>query len=306
MKKLTERILTPLALSLLAITLAGCGDEDIFGSGNSNEFTVTRFDTSYDNQANATAIARIDETYRTGAREFKLENIVNSYNSQGLNALDKTVLADGFEGRLENKNIEVNGRTIKRPIYEKNSNNQLNYEIDYKTLDLTGVRANSYNAGNTLSNSNGIRTDLNNYPSISTNASFPAGSVCYIPVTTSERSFLAFNAKNETNYETLDDWIEATEDRFNDNRMFSTTRFKVGSSNKQKAAWVEFFEFRNQPAYLYSGVEYDNNIYETDYVTKGVNNPNTNSRRGVVDCTLVNDVAADFLAAQIRENYHRN
>ncbi len=306
MKKLTERIMIPLTLSLLGMTLVGCGDEDIFGLANSNEFTVTRFDSSYDNQANATAIARINETYRTGAREFKLENIINNYNSQGLNALDKIVLADGFEGRLANKDIEVNGRTIRRPIYEKNSNNQLNYEINYKTLDLTGVKANSYNAGNTLSNSNGIRTDLNNYPSVSTDASFPAGSVCYIPVTTSERSFFAFNAKNETTYQTLDDWIEAIEDRFNDNRMFSTTRLRVGSSNKQKAALVEFFESRNQPAYLYSGVEYDNDIYETDYVAKGVNNPNTNSRRGVVDCTLVNDVAANFLAAQIRESYRRN
>lgn len=306
MKPLNKRIFTPFAVSLLAIMLVGCGDEDVFGVSDSNEFTVTRFDSSYDNQANATAIARIDETYRTGEREIKLKNIINSYNNQGLNVLDKTVLADGFEGRLENKEIEVNGRTIKRPIYEKNSNNKFDYETNYKTLDLTGVKANSYNAGNTLSNSNGIRTDLNNYPNIPTNASFPAGSVCYIPVTTSERLFLAFNAKNETNYQTLDGWIEATENLFNDSRKFSTTRFKVGSGNDERAAKVEFFEARNQPAYLHSGAEYNKSIYETDYVTKGVNNPNTDSRRGVVDCTLVNDVAGDFLAAQIRDNYRRS
>ncbi len=302
---MNKLILAPLAISLLAIIPAGCGDEDdgIFGIGNSNEFTITSFDSSYDNQASANAVARIDETYRTGEREIKIRNLINNYNNQGLNALDKIVLADDFEGRLENENIEVNRRTIKRPIYENNSNNKFDYEITYQTLDLSGVKANSYNAGNTLTNSNGIRTDLNNYSRIATDASFPVGSVCYIPVTTSERLFLAFNAKNETNYQTLDDWIEATEERFNDNRKFSTTRFGVGSGNDGKAAKVEFFEVRNQPAYLYSGVEYDGSIYEVDYVTKGTTNPNTDSRRGVVDCTLVNDVAGDFLAEQIERYY---
>ncbi len=305
MKKINKRLMAPFAISLLAITLAGCNDDEdgIFGSGNSNKFTLTSFDSSYDKQASANAIARIDETYRTGEREIKIKNIINNYNNQGLNALDKTVLADNFEGRLENKDLEVNGLTIKRPIYEKNSNNKLNYEVTYKTLDLSGVKANSYTAGNTLNNSRGIITDLNNYPRISSNAEFPLGSVCYIPVTTSALSFWAFNAKNETNYQKLDDWIEATEERFNDNRKFSTTGFRVGSGNKQKAARVEFFEDRNQPAYLYSGVEYDNDIYEVDYVVNGTINPNTDSRRGVVDCTLVNNVAGDFLAQQIANSY---
>ena len=305
MKKVNKRLLAPLTISLLAITFAGCNDEDngIFGSGNSNEFTITSFDSSYDNQANANAVARIDETYRTGEREIKVRNIVNNYRNLGINDLDKTVLADNFEGRLENKDIEVNRRTIKRPVYENNSNNKFDYETTYQTLDLSGVKANSYNAGNTLTNSTGIRTDLNNYPRIATDASFPVGSVCYIPVTTSERLFLAFNAKNETIYQTLDDWIEATEERFNDNRKFSTTKFRLGSGNDERAAKVEFFEAKNQPAYLYSGVDYKGDIYEVDYVTKGTTNPNTDSRRGVVDCTLVNDVAGDFLAEQIERYY---
>ncbi|WP_440454522.1 hypothetical protein [Psychrobacter sp. ASPA161_9] len=305
MKKVNKRLLAPLTISLLAITLAGCNDEDngIFGSGNSNEFTITSFDSSYDNQANANAVARINETYRTGEREIKVRNIVNNYRNLGINDLDKTVLADNFEGKLENKNIEVNRRTIKRPVYENNSNNKFDYETTYQTLDLSGVKADSYNDGNTLTNSNGIRTDLNNYPRIATDASFPVGSVCYIPVTTSERLFLAFNAKNETIYQTLDDWIEATEERFNDNRKFSTTKFRVGSGNDERAAKVEFFEAKNQPAYLYSGVDYKGDIYEVDYVTKGTTNPNTDSRRGVVDCTLVNDVAGDFLAEQIERYY---
>lgn len=305
MNKLT---IAPLALSLLAITLAGCGEEDgIYGSGGSNnEFTVTSFDSSYDNQANASAIARIDWIYRTGEREIIIKNIINNYNNQGLNNLDRTVLADDFEGSLENTNIEVNGRTVKRPIYEKNSNNKRKYETTYKTLNLSGLKANSYNASNTIGKSTGIRTDLNNYPEISANdanIAFPAGSVCYMPETTSERSFLSFNGKNRTGYTSLDKWVDAAEERFSDNRNYSTEKFGVGAGNKQKGAQVKFFEFKNKPAYLYNGVEYDNSIYEADYIAKGTTKPNTDSGRGVVDCTLVNDVAGDFLAEQIDRYY---
>jgi phosphoribosylformylglycinamidine (FGAM) synthase-like enzyme len=56
-------IVAPITLSLLAITLAGCGEgeDGIFGSGSSsNEFTVSSFD------QDSNAIARIDTKYRKG------------------------------------------------------------------------------------------------------------------------------------------------------------------------------------------------------------------------------------------------
>lgn len=298
---MNKLIVTPIALFLLAITLVGCGDEDdsIFGSEGSNKLTITSFASSYDNQANASAIARIDQTFSTGEYRIIATNIINNYSNQSLNSLNRTVLADNFEGRLENADIEVNGRTVKRPIYEKNSNNQLNFETTYRTLDLSGVSARDYSEGNNFGSRRGILTDLNNYPKIPTNISFPTGSVCYIPVTNSERSFLAFNDKNRTGYQSLDKWVDAAEQRFSDNRSSSTSRFNVGSGNTQKAAQVTFFEVGDQPAYLYNGVEYEDSIYEADYVVKGATNPNTDSRDSVVDCTLVNEVAGDFLAEQI-------
>ena len=190
-------IVIPSILSLMMIALVGCEEDNgIYGSGGSNNITLTSFANSYDSQVNATAIARIDESYRTGAREIKIKNLVNNYSNQSLNTLDKTILANNFEGRLENKNIEVNGRTVKRPIYEKNTNNKSSYEVTYKTLDLSGVKADSYLAGNTVSDSRGIITSLNHYPKIPATLAFPAGSVCYIPVVTSERAFLAFNEKD--------------------------------------------------------------------------------------------------------------
>ena len=301
---LNKWILLPSIVSLMALALSGCEEEDVFfGVGSSNNITLTRFADSYDSKANATAIARIDETYRTGNYEIKTRNLVNNYSNQSLNTLDKTVLADKFEGRLEHKNIEVSGRTVKRPIYEKNSNNKFNYQTTYKTLDLSDVKADSYNAGVTLSDSRGIMTALNHYSKLPTNLAFPAGSVCYIPVVSSERAFLAFNEKDNTGYSSLDKWIEAAEARFNDDRDYSTSRFGVGINNKQKAAQVMFFEYKDQPAYQYNGVEYSKDIYEADYIAEGNSNPNTNSFRGVVDCTIVNDVAADFLEREIKRYY---
>ena len=298
-------VITPLTVSLLALLITGCGENDdgAYGSDNGNQIILSNFDSSYDNKVNTSAIARIDTMYETGKREISIRNIVNNYTNQNLNNLDNTVLAEDFEGRLENKNISVEGRTVKRPIYQQNSNQKINYVTTYNTLDLSGLKANSYEPGTTYNNSRGIITALNNFSKISVNAAFPAGSVCYIPVTTSDRAFISFNDKNKTGYTSLDKWIKAAEERFSDNRGSSTTRFKVGSGNSLNAAQVNFFEFKTQPTYRYTGVEFKQEIYEADYVANGNNTPNTDSRRGVVDCTLVNDVAADFLEREIRRQY---
>ena len=300
-------IIAPVVLSLLAVTLTGCNDEDdpIFGSGSSsNEFTVISFDKGIDRQTNKEAIVRINDTYSSGDREVKVTNIVGNYNTQNIDDLETSiVLADQFEGTLEDENIEVNNRTIKRPIYEKNSNNKLDYEITYRTLSLSGVNARDYLVGNRFNDNRGILTDLNNYPKIPNNTSFPNGSVCYIPVIKSARSLFVFNDKNKTGYEKLDNWVEDTENRFNDNRQSSTTTLKVGKGNNLRVKQVKFFAINSAPEYLYNGIDYDDRIYEANYIDKNKLRPNEDSLRGVVNCTLVNDVAADFLEREIKRYY---
>lgn len=296
---MNKLIITPIALSLLASVLIGCGEgEDaIFGSGGSNELTVSTIERS------SNAIARIDTTYNTGARRVKKVNIVGSYD-QNLDDLDlSVVLGDKFEGTLEDKNIEVDGRIVKRPIYEKNSSNKLKFETTYRTRDLSGVDARDYDASNSYANRRGIFTDLNNYTKIPNNIGFPSGSICYIPVVTSERSFFVFDAKDKTGFKTLDNWVSDAEQRFNDKRQSSTTRINIGFNNSQKAAQVKFFAVNNDPEYIYNGVNYDGGIYEADFVNSAASMPNQDSIRGVVDCTIVNKVAADFLATQITKYY---
>ena len=296
---MNKLIITPIALSLLASVLIGCGEgEDaIFGSGGSNELTVSTIERS------SNAIARIDTTYNTGARRVKKINIVGSYD-QNLDDLDlSVVLGDKFEGTLEDKHIEVDGRLVKRPIYEKNSSNKLKFETTYRTLNLSGVDARDYDASNSYANRRGIFTDLNNYTKIPNNIGFPSGSICYIPVVTSERSFFVFDAKDKTGFKTLDNWVSDAEQRFNDKRQSSTTRINIGFNNSQKAAQVKFFAVNNDPEYIYNGVNYDGGIYEADFVNSAASMPNQDSIRGVVDGTIVNKVAADFLATQITKYY---
>ena len=304
---MNNKLLIPFVLTVLATALSGCGEgeDGIFDSGSSNEITIASF------EGNSNNIARINEKYRIGEHNSEVINIVGNFNSQGINTLDKTVLVNNFEGTLENRYIEVNGRTVKRPIYLKNSNTKLGYSVTYNEVGLSGRRADSFKAETNTSNSRGIRTGLNNYPKISDNnpnIAFPSGSVCYIPVTTSDREFLAFNVKDETGYETLGNWINVAKKRFKDDRPSQVIDdFGIGINNRQRAAQVKFFATNNEPAYIYNAVIYSfnnrNRIYETDYVASGKTEPNLDERNGVVDCKLYNDIAADFLAKQIADNY---
>lgn len=295
---MNKLIMTPIALSLLIFMLIGCGEgEDAIFSDGSGEFKIASFDSS------SNAIARIDTIYRNGERDVKKTNVVGNYNKVIDNLEISVVLLKQFEGTREDKNIEVNGRTVKWLIYENNNNNNFSYETTYKTLDLSGTKANSYNAGDRYNKSSGILTDLNNYTKIPSNTRFPSGSVCYIPVTTTQRSFFVFNNNNKTGYSTLNDWTVAAEKQFTDNRPSSTVTVKAGVGNKQEIAQVRFFAINNEPEYIYNGVDYNSGIYEANYINKDQALPNEDSNRGVVDCTLVNEVAADFLAKQISDNY---
>lgn len=288
-------------LVALAITLAGCGEgEDaIFGTNNSNELEINRFE-----RVNNT-IARIKTEYSDGERDIDVTNIKGSFDRSNINNLPvSTVLANGFEGTLEDRYIKVDGRTIIRPIYAKNSNERFDYKVTYRTLDLSNKNANSYQKGNRPIDDRGIFTDLNNYINISNTISFPSGSVCYVPVTNSDRNFFSFNDKNKTGDPTLNDWIEANEKRFGSNQRVETTvPINIGINNEYRAAKVRFLATNDRIEYNYYGSEFEQKIFDVNFVDKDQARPNEDSFRGVIDCTLVNDVAADFLEREIRKAY---
>lgn len=305
-----KKFIIPTAISLVAMFLTGCGEgeDGLYGSGNSNEFTVTQFDKGIDRQTNREAIARIETEYSDGERDVNVTNIIGNFDVQTIDRSNSSVvLTNDFEGTLENRYIDVDGRTVKWPVYQRNSSSNFNYQTQYRTLNLAGVSAYDYAADNNSNASRGIFTALNNYPSVLSNASddlvFPNGSVCYIPVTTSDRSFFVFNERNRTRFTSLDNWIDNAEKRFNDNRSSRTTRLAIGANNNNRAAQVKFFAINNDPEYLFNGVSYNAVIYDTSFIDRDAVRPNENSLSGVVDCSLVNEVAADFIETQIRRYY---
>ncbi len=296
---MNNKLLIPFVLTALATALIGCGEgEDaIFGSSN-NELEINSFERVNNN------IARIETEYSDGERDIDVTSIIGSLDLASINNLSvSTVLANNFEGTLEDRYIEVNNRTVTRPIYAKNSNERFDYQITYRTLDLSNKDASSYQKGNRPIDDRGIKTDLNNYSNIPSNISFPSGSVCYVPVTDSDLSFFVFNDKNKTGYSTLNDWIEANEKRFGSNQSSRTDIVNIGVNNNDRAAQVKFFTTNQRIEYNYYGTEFERNIFDADFVAKDKTSPNEYSFRGVIDCTLVNDTAADFLEREIRTAY---
>jgi len=298
-----KKIMIPTSMMLVAAVISGCGDDDgsIYGSGNSNELEINSFQRFNDN------IARIETEYSDGERDIDVTNIRGSFDLSSINNLPvSTVLANNFEGTLEDRYIEVNNRTVTRPIYAKNSNERFDYKVTYQTLDLSGKNASSYQKGNRPSNDRGVFTDLNNFTEIPNDIAFPVGSVCYVPVTDSQRAFFVFNNdKDKSGYNTLEDWAKANEERFGSNQQVGTiTPFKVvGASNEYRTSKVKFPATNDRIEYNYYATEFAQDVFNADYVDKGQIRPNDDDINGVIDCTVVNEVAADFIEDSIRRYY---
>ena len=122
-------------------------------------------------------------------------------------------------------------------------------------------------------------------------------------------NFWAFDKNSPTDYTTMDEWVSATKTRFGGNKKPLRTTFLGGQNNKYQIEQIKFFAERNEPEHIYNGLEYDIDnrkaIYESDYVANGINQPNTDIKKAVVYCNLVNDIAANFLEVEIVNSYKR-
>jgi hypothetical protein len=213
------------------------------------------------------------------------------------------VLANGFEGTLEDRYIEVNGNQVSRPIYKNNSNVVSKYVMDYIEYDLFGVQASSYNLDKDTGNRNGVLTDLYNYAKIPNTVSFRSGAKCYTPKITSDREFVFFNEKNRTGYQQLEKWIEVTKKSVDSKYDTKVETTRLGNNNRYAFAELSVYTDNNQLVASYSGVEYDNRVYTINRVASEVTEANRDDIKDVVDCTVVNDVAADFLEREIKRCY---
>lgn len=296
----TAKLSYLLPMTVAALMLSGCGDDDNYygsGGGGGRSLSVNQFDTD------SSAIARIQTTYKRGERNWQPISLVGNYTGQKGNELERSiVLANEFEGVMENKDIIVNGNQVSRTIYQKNTNNASRLTIDYQEYDLEGISANSYKKDSVTKNRVGVLTDLYTFSRIPSELTFERGAKCFTPVTNSDRELVYFNEKNSTGYKKLNDWVRVTENAVNSNYNKSTSLTRLGVNKAYQAAEINIFD-NNQLIGSYNAVEYDGRVYTTIHVKSGQSTPNRNASTGVVDCTIINDTAADFLQQQIKNYY---
>jgi len=297
----TAKLTYLLPIGLAALMLSGCGsdDDNFFGSGGSSSrsISVNQFDTD------SGAIARIKTTYQRGERNWQPTSLVGNYTGQKGNEPERSiVLANNFEGTMENKDITVSGNQVSRTIYQKNSNAASKLTIDYQEFDLEGISADSYKKESVSNKRVGVLTDLYSFPRVPSDLAFDRGAKCFTPVINSDRELVYFNEKNSTGYQKLNDWVRVTENAVNSNYTKSVITTSLGFNKAYPAAEINIYD-NNQLIGSYNAVEYSGRVYTTTHIKSGQTTPNRNASTGVVDCTLINDTAADFLQEKIQQYY---
>ncbi|WP_169392115.1 MULTISPECIES: hypothetical protein [Psychrobacter] len=308
----TAKLTYLLPIGLAALILSGCGsdDDNFFGSGGSSSrgLSVFEFVNSYDKTSSNIAIAKIERNFSQGQYRVTRTNIVRNYNGVVPSSADNIVVAEGFEGLQANKNITVSGRTVEQPIdninTSTNGSGSLKFSTTYEAYDLAGCQARDF-ADNAVNNKcRKVRTALNDYVKIPNTAAFPNGSICYIPVTTTDKNIWLFDKDSRPIQGSINDWINDTKNLFGNSKKPQQQRFDVGNKNEYRSEQIKFAADSRDPEYVYYGIDYKNRVYDNlNYWSAGKTQANTNNNVGVVDCTLINDTAADFLQQKIQQYY---
>lgn|GEM_PF-508326 len=308
----TAKLTYLLPIGLAALILSGCGsdDDNFFGSGGSSSrgLSVFEFVNSYDKTSSNIAIAKIERNFSQGQYRVTRTNIVRNYNGVVPSSADNIVVAEGFEGLQANKNITVSGRTVEQPIdninTSTNGSGSLKFSTTYEAYDLAGCQARDF-ADNAVNNKcRKVRTALNDYVKIPNIAAFPTGSICYIPVTTTDKNIWLFDKDSRPIQGSINDWINDTKNLFGNSKKPQQQRFDVGNKNEYRLEQIKFAADSRDPEYVYYGIDYKNRVYDNlNYLSAGKTQANTNNNVGIVDCTLINDTAADFLQQKIQQYY---
>lgn len=294
-------------MGIAALLLVGCGEDDgaIFGSGGSSRgLSVFEIVDSYDKQSSNIAIAQIERNFSQGQYRVTRTNIVRNYSGVIPSSADAIVVAEGFEGQQLNKNIQVSGRTVEQPIDNIDGSNRLNFSTTYEAYNLEGCQARDFTDSSVNNRCRKVRTALNDYTKIPNSAAFPAGSICYIPITTTDKNIWRFDKDSRPVQGSLNDWVNTTKNIFGSSKTARQQRFNVGNKNEYRLEQIKFAADSRDPEYVYQGIDYKNRVYDTlEYWPAGKSQANTSNNIGIVDCTLINDTAAKFLQQQIKAVY---
>ena len=287
--------------------LAACGGDgdgsSQGGSSSSNQNSVVQNNdtislNTFDIQSNdkSKAIQRIKWSFKNGSSDLIQKTLVGNYTREGLNNNnDSIVLSDGFEGIWTKKDITVANNTVTHRVKSINSNRVEVIKFTFIPIDITGVTAKD---GDEYKYT-GIITALSHLEKIPDTVGFPKGSVCYITQIDSSIPLFSFDkSESTTKFKSLEKWTEEYKSTYGRQVPTKIESYKVGSYNQYPISRIVYDNEVDK-----SAVNYNNTIYQADYTPKGVRTANTDGKKEAVNCTEVNDVAADFLEQQIMKYY---
>lgn len=268
-------------------------------SNKSNSIVVEMFNEKYDQAVNSQGIKRITAIYSDGKIDLIHRNLVNSNNNKGFfNTEDRIVLADGFEGKLSLRNVDVEGNKIIFNILSNTTNQKEQNIVDLQSINLSGIKRSDGN----VEKDTGMITPLTQFNKIPNSVSFPEGSVCYIPQISNSFNYIDFSLDNFSSASSLLKWTQEHSNK-QGRQLIRTESFKVGANNQYDASLVVYNTNLAKNSGNYTGVAYKGKVYNADYNVKDKFSENIDVTKGSVYCLMVNKVAADFIQDQIIQYY---
>lgn len=227
-----------------------------------------------------------------------MEKDLISVNTRGgLNNNDMVVLGNNFQSLISKDIVQVEGNQVKYELKDLKTDRMESITYTFVPIDLTGVTGKDGN----FDKGTGLITDLSYYDQIPDTVSYPEGSVCYVIKTSSSNDLYFFDLETDkTNYVSLMDWEKAYS-TIASKKPHRVEQLKIGPTNQYPASRIVYDNDPNNENY--SAVNYENVIYDSEYATKGSYSENYDLSRGAVDCSIINNVAADFIEAQILKYY---
>ena len=231
-----------------------------------------------------------------------------------------TVYGENFSSNTYNSEIYADQTTLNFDMLDEASGTGVNYKIHYVPFDLEGHSvADSKRA---TQNNEGVSTVFSRLENLPSELTFPTGSVCFVAAY-QQASIPLFRQVYSTgnlmnSYEDLNDWQSFIVKELGDFQTSITSQ--VGSDNSTEARRLvynanttdlkKYSRLAGQDYLASNGTTLtlsatnDASVMNATYIPKDkqyLNNFDKDS--GLVDCAIVNDVAADFLEREIVKSY---
>lgn len=304
-----------LLIAGLSVGMIACGG-DSSSSSNSNNTggsTSTGSSSSTDEVLNFTII---DDTYNNATRSEFAER--SDYQLRdGQSTLTTSVIKGSAEGHNEDTS---NGVSLAPNFYatEPASDQKFNDTLG-KTVDVISVDDREFSyyissangqklvttlqqvsldiSGVTADDKEKFDTPLDDFAL--TNSKFPEGSLCYA-YSKFKPSFthFFFYDDNASSYESLAAFVEKEKAHHND--FIAEHYVNVGDNNEYQAVYLETTTGKQTTGGYSGAVMYNGKVYSADYELADGYFPNTTVAKGAVECDILNDVAADYLAEEIK------